>query len=238
MSEEDSPSSTNVGRESVDVLLDNSSDIRGAFESIEWVFEDTLNSERIENSWNDYRGTMQTKLYDEIEGENIDEISAALLNVIANWNLQLFKHIKEKDEDLAEKLKNLSAKYGLPVQRRAQRINQGRNYWSNIKSEIGVRSDSPKFTHEITLDHERTVEFQSGLDSTLVLAYHFLQQVDDAPNTIGEDLLSFIDKNQLEEIIEISQSLLEDVEEYESEALTIESEDSSKDETTSDRDEE
>jgi hypothetical protein len=186
-------------------------------DDIEFIFEDTINSDRKSNAWDDFVGTFETLLYDEIEDKSgFKNLLSAILGIVLNWNPEKHEKIKDENEELADFAKTLATKFGLPTQRRANRINQGRKYWSNVKSDATIRSNNPVHTHELIIDHDSVFNFDSGINSTIILSKHFLQQVVEYPDIIGEDVLSYIHKPEVEEINELSEELLEKMDDYES----------------------
>jgi len=122
--------------------------------------------------------------------------------------------VVEIDNELAEFLTSLSSKHGLDIERRRRRVEQGHKYWSNVKSDLKIRSGKPAFNHELIIDYDHRVSFDSSLHATAILASHFLDQVAGAPDALGEDVLTYIDIDLIQEINEISGDILEELEKY------------------------
>lgn len=209
MSQSSSDLPESLEEERVETLLQHSDLINNEIKEIEDIFDDVLYSDRNPMEWGDFMGTMRTRFYDRVNDDSLNELVTALLNSVAGWNPERHDRLKEENEDLAENMRILSSKFGLPVKRRSQRINQGRRYWSNVKSSVTLRSDNPVHRHEITIDHEEVVEIDSSLNGSMILARHLTQQVADYPDVIGEEVISSVDRSEVEKINELSEEILE-----------------------------
>jgi len=215
MSSEENEPEKPVEDEHLEMLSEYHREISNNFEDIKWVFEDSFESDRVHNDYNDYFSTMHITLVDVVEEGDERELANSLIHATLNYSPALDDELDSISGDLAGNIRKLSSQFGLPIQRRTQRIQQGHNYWSNVKSDIGVRSDQPNFEHEIIIDYNERISFDSGLHGTSVLARHYLEQVNRAASVLGEDVLSSIDQNEIKRINELSEQLLEDIEEYE-----------------------
>jgi len=236
MSQNSSDLPETLEEERVETLLTHADLINENYEEIDDIFEDIFNSDRKPLRWNDFIGTLQTRFYDQLgEDHSVDNLASALLNSVGNWNPDRHEKVKEENEKLASNIRRLSSEYGLPITRRAQRINQGRKYWSNIKSSIVIRSNNPAHKHEITIDHDDILEIDSSINGSVILSRHLIQQVADYPDVIGEDVISLVDRSELEKIHELSEEILELLDEQD----TIESPEEIKegDGSTAERDE-
>lgn len=210
MSQNSSDLPETLEEERVETLLNHADLVNDNYEEIDDIFDDVLNSDRKPLKWDDFIGTLQTRLYDQLgEDHSVDNLASALLNSVGNWNPDSHEKVKEENEKLASNLRTLASKYGLPTTRRAQRINQGRKYWSNIKSSVVIRSNNPVHKHEITIDHDNILEVDSSINGSVILSRHLIQQVADYPDVIGEDVISLVDRSEVEKIHELSEEILE-----------------------------
>ena len=221
MSTSENGDNSDIRREQIDLLLHHSRGILQNGTDIKDVFEDTFQSERLHNNFTDYFGTLATVFRGELNHETRNELAEAILNVVVNYTDENYDEISESDEDLADFLGDLASDHQLAIERRRRRVEQGHEYWSNIKSDLKIRSNKPAFNHELIIDYDHRIEFDSSLYATTILAGHFLEQVADSPDALGEDILSFIDEEQIEQIHETSGDLLEQLEEYDGEIRSL-----------------
>lgn len=219
MSADENESQSEVREEDLDILANYSRTIDEEFEQIDYIIEDTFGSDRLHNNYDDYINTMKMHLFDIVDEADELAVTTALINTITQFDRNLYRNLKEKDEDLADNVKRLSNKYGLDVQRRIRRVQQGHNYWSNVKSDIRVRSSKPSFHHELIIDNQERLHFDSSASATAILSRHYLEQLVNAPDVLGEDVLSFIQIDEIERINELSDELLDKLEEYEPESM-------------------
>jgi hypothetical protein len=235
MSQNSSDLPETLEEERVEDLLNHADLINDNYDEIEEVFEDVLNSERAPLKWDDFIGTLHTRLYDHLdEPHSVEDLASALLNTVGNWKSDRHEKLKEKDSQLASNLRVLSSKYGLPVTRRAQRINQGQKYWSNIKSSVVIRSNNPVHKHEITIDHDTILEIDSSINGSVILSRHLIQQVAEYPDVIGEDVISSVSRSEVERINDLSEEILELMDEHDDVESSQEFEGTEETSTTSD----
>lgn len=217
MSSEDNEN-IDLGQEkALEILKEHSKTIINNFEAIDWVFEDSVGSDRIHHDFEDLTKTLSLKLTGLVEDGEEREVSGAIFGVVANFDEDQYRELEEHNKELANRIRDLSAEYGLSIQRRAQRIRQGQLYWNNVKSNLTVRSNRPTFVHELTIDYSDVIRFESGYHGTTILSRHFIEQVADAMDVLGKDVLSFLEENEIKQINEISETLLDELEGYESE---------------------
>lgn len=221
MSTSENGDDSDIRREQIDLVLHHSREITQNDGEIEDVFEDTFQSDRLHNNFTDYFGTLPAVFRGELNRETRNELAEAILNVVVNYSDENYDEISESNEDLAEFLGGLASDHQLAIERRRRRVEQGHEYWSNIKSDLKIRSNKPAFTHELIIDYDHRIEFDSGLNATTILAGHFLDQVADSPDALGEDILSFIDEERIEQIHQISGDLLEQLEDYNGEVRSL-----------------
>lgn len=189
-----------------DEIIENEELIRKTFDLLK-SNEELPNLDEIANN-------IQTSL--ELDDEETEEIGNSLLTAITNLDKRFIEELYEQDADkeLVELLKELKIEYHLPLTRMSHRMSTGRKFWNNLKTEIGVRSGNVTFHNEITVDYDETLEFDSSMQSTLMLTNHFLAQLRKAPNILGEDSLERLRLENLEAVKEQLEELIEDVEEY------------------------
>lgn len=215
VSSEDNPVQDSEREEQIDILTDYAREISQNSERIERVFEDTFNSDETHNNYDDYLSTMELVLTGIVDEGDKQDVTSALVNLVINYDSELYDEIAESDDGLADLIKKIASEYGLSIQRRIQRINQGHDYWNNVKSELSVRSNYPKFNHELVIDYTYRMTFDSSFNGTALLAQHFLEQIAEAPDVLGEDTLTFVDRDAIEKIQEVSEEILEQMDEFE-----------------------
>lgn len=214
MSEEHNTEMTTRDRQ-IELLKSNSGKIQQVFDDIEFVFEDVFGENKYKhNNYDDYSTTMRIMLSNQFEISKAMDISEAIINVVGSFDKEVKSELEEEDPDLGSKISKLVAEYQLNVQRRSNIVNQGPDYWSNVKTEIGVRSNRPKHSHEFIRAHDNRVKIDSSMNGTLILAKHFLNQIKATKKTIGEDTLDYIREEDVGEIVEIAEEIREEVEQY------------------------
>jgi len=200
-------------------LVENSTEIMANRDSIERVFENIIKTDKVFNNMEKLSGGLELALTPQVDQDEIGPLINGLISTIVNFDPDYRSEFEEygADEELVSFISDLKLRYGVELTQRLNREWKGRDWWSNIKTNVGVRSNRVYFRNELTIDFEREVDFNSGPESTLVLVDHFLRQITAAKNTIGEDILDSIRKEQVEEIHDHVSDLLEEIDEYQAE---------------------
>ena len=128
---------------------------------------------------------------------------------------------KDADEELIKLIRDLKLEYGYKLDQEFNRAKKGRNWWSNIKTNAGFRSSRPNFEHELTIDYDRIVNFNSDINSTLILIDHFTRQLESAPKLVGDEALHEMDKNKIDKIMQRLDNIKEDISDYEEVVRTV-----------------
>lgn len=143
------------------------------------------------------------------EGDE-QELSEALVNIVANADNRTIDALREEaDDSVARFIQRIKTRHGLDLQRKINRLRQGKNYWTNIKTEAVYRTGRPTFHHEITIDYQETVRISSSPNANLDLATHLLEQTSSLPETLGEDAFETVERAQVEEVREKANELIE-----------------------------
>lgn len=201
----------NILVENQEKIIGNSDELRNAFSSF---YANGNELKNLDSLWEKIDIVLRP------EFEDIDELADAVnavINNIANLDAETVTVLREQDAetDLVDFITEMRLKYGTQLTRQFNRLQKGRNWWSNIKTNAGFRSQRPTFEHELIIDHTEEVIFNSNIDSTLVLVTHFVQQLDSVSEMVGEDILLEMDTEKISNIISILESLQTDIEEYE-----------------------
>lgn len=207
-----------------DVLVDNSEDLKQSFESF---FSSNLEFNDLGKHWNHMNVVLMPE-FDDID--DLADTANSLINIIQHLDAEVIELLNKEgaDEDLIALLKDLKLDYGHELDRQFNRLQKGRNWWSNIKTNTGFRSQRPNFQHELTIDYSETVVFNSDIQTTFILVDHFMKQLQSVPELVGDDALLEMDTDQIDSIIERLEDLKTDIQDYEEEIEEI-SEDSIED---------
>lgn len=200
-----------------DILIENSEDILKSFESF---FEAGYEFNDIGKLWTNVNVVIQPEFDDDDE---LADTANALVNLVENLDAEAISSLREEeaDEDLVSLLKDMKLDFGYQLNRQLNRLRKGRDWWSNIKTNAGFRSQRPTFEHELTIDYSETVVFNSDINSTLILVDHFVRQLESLPKLVGDDALLEMDKNQIDTIIDRLDDLKDEIEDYEEEIESI-----------------
>jgi hypothetical protein len=214
-----------------DILVENSEDLMNAFGSF---FESNYDFNDLGKLWSNVNIVIKAE-FDDLD--EFADVANALINLVTNLDSETISELREEgaNEDLVSLFKDLKIEYGHKLDREFNRLQKGRDWWSNIKTNAGFRSQRPTFEHELTIDYTETVVFNSSIDSTFILIDHFVRQLESVPKLVGEDVLLEMDKEQINDVIGRLESLKDDIEDYEEEieSITEESESTGDDEDTS-----
>lgn len=196
-----------------DTIITNSNHLKSSFGKF---FESEFEFNDISKLWDNVGITLEPEFDD---ADDLGDVVTALINIVGNLDADAVTLLREKgaNEELVDLLKELNFEYGYKLDRQFNRLKKGRNWWSNIKTNAGFRSQRPTFEHELTIDYSETVVFNSSPNTTLVLMNHFAQQLESAPELVGEDVLLEINKGLIEDVKDRLESLEEDIEDYEDE---------------------
>lgn len=203
--------------EQIEALLSNVDGVLDNKDQIELGLEQSVDSGLRYNNYEPLIRSVGGPLYGDIEGEERSRVSEAILNITAEFPDQLAAYISENNEqgeELVIFLNKLEARFRIKVRRIVNRQTKGNDWWSNITSNSAFRGGRPVFYHEITKDYEERVVVSSDLQNTLVLSRHFLNQVEQSRNELGEDILDYVPEDVVNDIVEIAQDLVEAVEDY------------------------
>jgi hypothetical protein len=179
------------------------------------VFEDTVSSDRVHNGFGDVFDNLEICMANIAPPEEANDLADALIQVVGNYSKDVHKDLMEYDDDLAETVSYIVQRHGHNLQRRLKQKRQGRHYWSNIHTDLKIRSSRPAFNHELIIDEDRQVTIHSSLNATLTLVQHFLNQVSNVHRVLGDDVLSYIPPEKVEDIERTLEEFSEELDEYE-----------------------
>jgi prefoldin subunit 5 len=234
--ERDKQISTLVEHE--DILIENSEDLLKAFESF---FETEYDFNDIGKLWTNVNLVIKPE-FDDID--ELADTANAFINIISNLDAEIVELLREEggSEEIISLLRDLKLDHGYQLDRQFNKLQKGRNWWSNIKTNAGFRSQRPTFEHELTIDYTETVIFNSNIHSTFILIDHFTRQLQSVPKLVGDDALLEMNKDQIDTIIDRLEDLKSDIEDYEEEIESIgeetEESDSPEDSSTESEDQE
>lgn len=181
----------------------------GNEDAIRTAFEKTVGSDKNFNNLDKLYEHLGTALFNEFGDDAKDAINE-FINLIPNVAPYEIRVIEERSgEDLANLIRDIKLEYGLDMNKRASRMHEGRRSLNNITSDAAFRAGNPIFYHEMMIDYEDEVQFNADLSSTITLAIHFVQQVAEAPNQLGEDVLDYVSTEDLDRLEENVEELLE-----------------------------
>ncbi|MCT9095293.1 hypothetical protein [Haloarchaeobius sp. HME9146] len=208
-------------------LAENSQIIIDQKEEISAAFEGGVSSDTEYNSLEPIAEQLLLALsvHQDVEpgSEELVDLMNTLITAVMNLtqNHELIDNLREEgvSQDLICFLSRLSNEHGRNLQKRLYQERRGPNWWNNIKTNIGLRSGRVYLEHEISINYENTITFQSGLNNSLLLTEHMLTQILNARNAIGEDVLRDIDLDRVQMIREDLDELESQVEEYREEDI-------------------
>lgn len=130
---------------------------------------------------------IEIALSGKIGEEDVEELESAVigfLRLIVRWEGATADMLNERDasDEFVDFVLNMIINYGHDFQRLSYRQAQGRNWWSDIETDIIISDQIPKTTHRITIDQSREVEVDSAPQSDWLLARHFLLKLTEVVN--------------------------------------------------------
>ncbi len=203
--------------ERIDILLEHSEDLLNQRKEIISVFDNTVASDLRFNNLDEFFRLLSGCLYGYVDEDDVSEVAEAIANTVVAYSTESADRLMEEGEDgekLHSFLTELEANYKIHLERRTNRLHKGNDWWSNVKTEMGYRANKPHFRHEITKDYQDQVVISTDPQNTLTLAAHFLRQVLDARETLGEDVLDYISPELVQDVEELSSELADVMEEY------------------------
>jgi hypothetical protein len=196
--------------EYINLVAGYSREISNNKEELELAFESTVGSDNNINGLDELFSTLATVLSDEVTGEQLHDVVEGIVNIGANLNPDIVAELKDREESLVPFFKRIHSKHNLHVAQAHNRRAQGENWWNNISTSIRVVEDEPLFEHKITVDYRESHRIDSKYSSTAILSRHLLEQLLDAQDVIGYDVVNFADRETIKEIRDASQEILEE----------------------------
>lgn len=199
------------------ILTENSEELHRALESF---FESDFEFNDIGKLWTNVNLVIKPE-FDDIN--ELADAANALINLITNLDAELIALLRDEgaNENVISLLRDLNLNHGYQLDRQFNKMQKGRNWWSNIKTNAGFRSQNPTFEHELTIDYTDTVVFNSNIHSTFSLIDHFTRQLHSVPKLVGDDALLEMNKDQIDTIIDRLEEIKGDIEDYEEEIESV-----------------
>lgn len=97
-------------------------------------------------------------------------------------------------------LLDLHTEYYQDLQRATNRSYQGKNWWSNLDSEIAIRDGEVGFTHNFTIDYDETIEITTSLTSSLLIANHILRKENEVIENLGDGAIDQIETGAVDSL--------------------------------------
>lgn len=116
-------------------------------------------------------------------------------------------------------LQELRVKHQLGAQKIHFTARQGENYWSNMETDFVFRQpdDEIGMNHTLGVGHEKKFELTTNLNSNLQIAAYFLEQQERAQELFSLVAANQIDKDTLDQLVEMVEELQRKVEKAEEE---------------------
>ena len=185
-------------------------------EEIERAIEANLTGEKRTNNFDQFGDSVSAIIGPTVDNdEDINTIINSIFNALPQFNNEMAESLNESgaSDELLKYLRSWRVQYGIEVNQRLNRFLKGQDWWSNIKTDVGVRSSQSHYHNELIIDYSDVVTFGSDTSGMLTLAHHFLSQVWNAQNQIGDDILRGINRERLENIEDRVNTLIEEVDE-------------------------
>jgi len=204
--------------ELIDGIVEHEEAILNNKELIETAFRENTSGSELKMSQNDVGFGISLALSSNLDNEGTTNVGFFLLNFVSRSSTGAIRVLQQRDisRELTDFLIELTLKYQLEVGRISSKRTQGANYWSNIASDIVLRppEDSIGFTHRITLSHDRDIEIDANIRSTLVLVEYFLGQEIEVIDMFDDDALESIDSQTIDTIAEQAEYIRGQLEEH------------------------
>jgi hypothetical protein len=160
--------------------------------------------------------TLRLSIEDDDERTDvINGLYRILLNYDSGAGDVLFE--KSDNSEFISLITLLSSRFTRKFRQKANRQSRGRQWWSDVKTNIGLRSGEFYLENELTIDMEHIVTFTSALTGQVTLSDHFVEQISRSKNEFGEEVLESVNKEAVERLSENVEELLEDMNQYEEE---------------------
>lgn len=203
--------------ESIEIFIQYQNEIVASRNGIENAFRSVLKSEKITTDFEklaDYLAIAVSNNLDEESDAN--KVSNSIINSVPNYNQDTKEEYVDlgANDDALSLLSDLHSEFGYDIQQIFNRQNKGVDWWSNIFTDVGIRSNSPVFKHELRIDYNEVVKFSSDMESALTLTQHIFQKVANSPELLGEDALAYVNEDRVKDLNEATEKLLDELVEY------------------------
>lgn len=208
--------------ETMEILIEHDDVIVESEDEIHEIFNLFISSDLEFNNFDEYFQRASWLFRGRVDEEEAGDIATALINATGNMEALAVDELHDRaDSELARLLQRLAAKYNLDLQRTISRWRQGREYWTNIKSSAAFRSGIPTFYHELIIDHNEVLTFNSSVRANQIIARHMIEQLTSLPDQLGEEALQYVDSEEIELIEDELESLQEKLEDLEASSESV-----------------
>ena len=223
--------------ESIEIFIQYQNEIVASRSGIENAFRSVLKSEKITTNFDklaDYLAIAVSSNLDEESDAN--EVSNSIINSVTNYTQDTKEEYVDlgANDDALSLLSDLHSEFGYDIQQIFNRQNKGVDWWSNISTDVGIRSNSPVFKHELRIDYNKVMSFSSDMESALTLTQHIFQKVANSPELLGEDALAYVNEDRVEDLNEATEKLLDELAEYDDDFQSVDAKVTEQAEKTSD----
>lgn len=196
-----------------DILLENRDNVYSAFNS---VLDET---EKEYDKIDEIGDKLVWALNHDLEDEELEDLINSIFDAAYAPRDDFYKDLRDSvdSQDVIDLFIDLKIEHGTEIERLANEMIKGDLWWSSVSTIIEARGRSNTFRHEINLNKNKNIYFNSDIKSSHYLASHLVSQTKAARNSIGKDVLDEVDVGVLEDLIESCKEIIEEVEEYEEE---------------------
>ncbi|WP_152420564.1 hypothetical protein [Halorubrum tebenquichense] len=124
-------------------------------------------------------GLEETRDYDEEDWDSLGDAVVGYLHVLTLMESGTIDYLEQKDQssELQDFLISSFLEYGPALQRISYYKNQGKRWWSSIKTEQVIGNEALKHRHTLTIDRQDDVQIDSTPHSDWVIIEHILAEV-------------------------------------------------------------
>lgn len=204
-------------------ITEKSEEIMEKEEAIENSLESSLGSNIETSNFESVFQGMNLALQSEMEESEIEETASVFLNLISQPSTDLIEEIEETAEngdELAEFVRSCAIDYGRELQVLSNIHYRGPESWMEINTTKSIRASEPMFQHEFIRADSGRSNITSSVPGIVNLTKHMINQLLDAKSELGADTYNYLNRDQVNELLELAEELDEEISEYESSTST------------------
>ncbi|WP_137289032.1 hypothetical protein [Natronorubrum halophilum] len=201
----------------IDTFVKYDNEILSVKDKINSCFISIFKEDREIKVFNELGNELTTVFVSVIPEEAREDVINAVYSLVLNFEAGSFDYLQDKtgNDELIQFVVGLRTKFGLDFKKETNKFFRGERWWSDLKTNMGYRSGQVYFDNEVVVAMEDRMNFTSDLHGQVILSMHFIEQITQAQNQLGESIIEDINKSAVEDLEESISDLLKDIEDYE-----------------------